>query len=336
MGTALLPSAVAEIADGLEGGIQFIYLGSLLGILGFAGFIIVRQVLIRRELDASAKAMGERIRAGDATAEEYFEMGSIMLRKKVYTQAVRNLKLAAEMWEGDQEDLAQIHNALGFGYLETDKLDASVAEFKKAVELQPGYVTAWNNLGDALGAMGLHRECLPVREDELAVGRVHFPNHTPQIEANLARCHTQLGNYAEALRLRRSVVAALQKREGPLSRMSLEAARCLANALGDAGEAEEQRAVLRQLWPRLRRALGDAHATTLSCGAKLAHALVERGHACSDSVIAEAEDILWECLEAARDGGADDVTAVALEKSLEETRRLYLAEEADDDGDKFT
>ena len=87
----------------------------------------------------------------------------------------------------------------------------------------------------------------------------------------------------------------------------------------------------------LRRALGDAHATTLSCGAKLAHALVERGHACSDSVIAEAEDILWECLEAARAGGADDdVTAVALEKSLEETRRLYLAEEADDDGDKFT
>ena len=197
-------------------------------------------------------------------------------------------------------------------------------------------VFAMNNLGDALGAMGLHRECLPVREDELAVGRVHFPNHTPQIEANLARCHTQLGNYAEALRLRRSVVAALQKREGPLSRMSLEAARCLANALGDAGEAEEQRAVLRQLWPRMRRALGEAHATTLSCGAKLAHALVERGHACSDSVIAEAEDILWECLEAARDGGADDVTAVALEKSLEETRRCDLAEEADDDGGKFT
>jgi hypothetical protein len=47
--------------------------------------------------------MGERIRSGEATAEEYFEMGSIMLRKKVFTQAVRNLKLAAQMWEGDQE-----------------------------------------------------------------------------------------------------------------------------------------------------------------------------------------------------------------------------------------
>ena len=144
------PAVIAEVADGLEGGIQAIYLGSLLAILGFAGFIIVRQVLIRRELDDSAKKMGERIRAGDATAEEYFEMGSIMLRKKVFTQAVRNLKLAAQMWEGDKEDLAQIHNALGFGYLSTDKVDEAISEFNKAVELTPGYVTAWNNLGDAL------------------------------------------------------------------------------------------------------------------------------------------------------------------------------------------
>ena len=86
--------------------------------------------------DESAKQMGERIRSGEATAEEYFEMGSIMLRKKVYTQAVRNLKLAAQMWEGDKEDLAQIHNALGFGYLSTDKLDEAVVEFNKAGEMR--------------------------------------------------------------------------------------------------------------------------------------------------------------------------------------------------------
>lgn len=29
------------------------------------------------------------------------------------------------------------------------QVDASIAEFKRAVNLQPGYVTAWNNLGDA-------------------------------------------------------------------------------------------------------------------------------------------------------------------------------------------
>lgn len=183
------PAVIAEVADGLEGGIQFVYLGSLLAILGFAGFIVVRQVLIRRELDESAKQMGERIRSGDATAEEYFEMGSIMLRKKVYTQAVRNLRLAAAQWEGAEEDLAQIHNALGFGYLSTDKLEEAVTEFKRAVELQPGYVTAWNNLGDALeqlkdvkGAMAAYEESLT-----LSPGNQVAENRLTEIKRRLTR-----------------------------------------------------------------------------------------------------------------------------------------------------
>ena len=29
------------------------------------------------------------------------------------------------------------------------KLDKGIAQFEKAVKIQPGYVTAWNNLGDA-------------------------------------------------------------------------------------------------------------------------------------------------------------------------------------------
>ena len=163
------PAVIAEVADGLEGGIQAIYLGSLLAILGFAGFIIVRQVFIRRELDDAAKKMGERIRAGDASAEEYFEMGSIMLRKKVFTQAVRNLKLAAQMWEGDKEDLAQIHNAIGFGYLSTDKLDEAIEEFNKAVELTPGYVTAWNNLGDTLEQKKEFKGAIEAYEESLSL-----------------------------------------------------------------------------------------------------------------------------------------------------------------------
>ena len=163
------PAVIAEVADGLEGGIQAIYLGSLLAILGFAGFIIVRQVFIRRELDDAAKKMGERIRAGDASAEEYFEMGSIMLRKKVFTQAVRNLKLAAQMWEGDKEDLAQMHNALGFGYLSTDKLDEAIEEFNKAVELTPGYVTAWNNLGDTLEQKKEFKGAIEAYEESLSL-----------------------------------------------------------------------------------------------------------------------------------------------------------------------
>ncbi len=43
----------------------------------------------------------------------------------------------------------QVHNALGFAYFNMQRTELAVKNYRKAVELQPGYVTAWNNLGDA-------------------------------------------------------------------------------------------------------------------------------------------------------------------------------------------
>jgi Flp pilus assembly protein TadD len=42
-----------------------------------------------------------------------------------------------------------VHNALGFAYFNMDRTELAVKNYRRAVELQPGYVTAWNNLGDA-------------------------------------------------------------------------------------------------------------------------------------------------------------------------------------------
>ena len=58
-----------QVSEGLETPIQLIYLLTLLGFLGAGAFLVVRQVLIRRELDEAAKQLGERIRTGEATCE---------------------------------------------------------------------------------------------------------------------------------------------------------------------------------------------------------------------------------------------------------------------------
>ena len=42
-----------------------------------------------------------------------------------------------------------MYNALGVSYKRDNKLDKAIQQFQKAVELEPGYVTAWNNLGDS-------------------------------------------------------------------------------------------------------------------------------------------------------------------------------------------
>ncbi|KAJ6952531.1 tetratricopeptide repeat domain-containing protein PYG7 [Populus alba x Populus x berolinensis] len=91
----------------------------------------------------------EQVRSGDATATGLFELGAVMLRRKYYPAATKYLLQAIEKWDGDDQDLAQVYNALGVSYVLDGKLDKGIKQFEAAVKLQPGYVTAWNNLGDA-------------------------------------------------------------------------------------------------------------------------------------------------------------------------------------------
>ncbi|THG01594.1 tetratricopeptide repeat domain-containing protein PYG7, chloroplastic isoform X1 [Camellia sinensis] len=140
---------VYEVGELFELGIQLSYLLLLLGFLGVGTFFVIRQVLVRRELDLSAKELQEQVRSGDASATELFELGAVMLRRKFYPAATKYLLQAIDKWDGDDQDLAQVHNALGVSYIRDGKLDKGIAQFETAVKLQPGYVTAWNNLGDA-------------------------------------------------------------------------------------------------------------------------------------------------------------------------------------------
>mmetsp|Transcript_63576 Transcript_63576/g.201053 ORF Transcript_63576/g.201053 Transcript_63576/m.201053 type:complete len:295 (+) Transcript_63576:143-1027(+) len=140
---------MGDLSSGLGGSVQLLYLGGILTLLGGAGYLIVRQVLIRRELDEAAKELGERVRSGGASSEELFEYGVVMLRKKVFTQSIKYLEEALQTWDGEEEELAQLHNALGFAYFNQNKTEAAIKQYNKAVKLQPGYLTAWNNLGDA-------------------------------------------------------------------------------------------------------------------------------------------------------------------------------------------
>lgn len=61
--------ALGELAEGLETPVQAIYLATLLGFLVVGAYLVVRQVLIRRELEEAAKVLGDRIRTGSASSE---------------------------------------------------------------------------------------------------------------------------------------------------------------------------------------------------------------------------------------------------------------------------
>jgi hypothetical protein len=46
----------------------------------------------------------------------------ILTRKRLYTQATKNLEKAKKLWDGEESELAQVHNALGFCYFNMDKV----------------------------------------------------------------------------------------------------------------------------------------------------------------------------------------------------------------------
>lgn len=61
----------------------------------------------------------------------------------------------------------QVYNALGVSYIRDEKLEKGIAQFEKAVKLQPGYVTAWNNLGDAYEKKNDFKAALKAFEEAL-------------------------------------------------------------------------------------------------------------------------------------------------------------------------
>lgn len=99
---------LGAMAEGLEAPVQIVYLSFLLVILSGAAFIVVRQVLMRREMDERSKVLGELIRTGDAESEDYYELGVVLARKRLFTQAMKNYTKAVKLWNGEEVELAQV------------------------------------------------------------------------------------------------------------------------------------------------------------------------------------------------------------------------------------
>ena len=64
-----LQSVAWDLAEGLEEPVQFLYIATLLGFAAVGAYLVVRQVIIRRDLEEAAKVLGERIRSGDGNSE---------------------------------------------------------------------------------------------------------------------------------------------------------------------------------------------------------------------------------------------------------------------------
>eukprot|EP00898_Chlorokybus_atmophyticus_P001924 jgi/Chlat1/2732/Chrsp182S02890 len=178
---------VAATGDAIEFSVQIVYLLALLAFLATGSFLVVRQVLIRRELETTAKDLQERARKGECSAGEYFDLGAVMLRKKYYFLAIKYLDQAIDKWDGDPAELSRVYNALGFAHFQSQELKEARSCYERALEADDTYVTAWNNLGDVFEKSKEYREALRCYRQALS-----FDESNPIAKGRLADMETKV------------------------------------------------------------------------------------------------------------------------------------------------
>ena len=124
------------------------YLVTLLVLLSVAAVLVIRQVYKTRRVEGTLNRLQSKLSKEKGSAQEYYELGSLLLDKKLYSQAITQLKQALKLLTKDEtEQAALIYNALGYTYFAQEQYDLAIRQYKEALEIAPNYVTALNNLG---------------------------------------------------------------------------------------------------------------------------------------------------------------------------------------------
>ena len=126
-----------------------VYISILLALLLFVAIFLFREIIRSRRTESRYSKLQDKLKKQKGTAQEYYELGSIFLDKKLFVQAIQLLQKGLKA-EDDiaAENKALVYNALGFAYYSQEQYDIAIRNYKEAIKLCPGYTVALNNLGN--------------------------------------------------------------------------------------------------------------------------------------------------------------------------------------------
>ena len=116
---------------------------SLCLLLGF----LFTQILRKKEIETELSELQKKNRSGTSSPPEQYSLGVIYLSKKLFDQAILQFSSALKNWDrSDTKGLANLYNTIGFTYFESGQYDVSIYYYKEAINLDPNYTIAMNNL----------------------------------------------------------------------------------------------------------------------------------------------------------------------------------------------
>jgi tetratricopeptide (TPR) repeat protein len=130
--------------------VPLLYLSILLLALATLSVFIGGQILERKRIEDNLSNLQNKIRNNKADADDYYELGSIYLSKKLFDQAIMQFRYALQIWKSeDFEGISNLYNTIGFTYAETEQYELAIYYYKEALKNDTEYTVALNNLGYA-------------------------------------------------------------------------------------------------------------------------------------------------------------------------------------------
>ena len=128
--------------------LPLIYISTLLGILLIAAFFILKEVIKTRLKENKFGKLQKKLKQEKGTAQEYYELGSLYLEKKLFVQSLTLFQKALKDKEIEPENKALVYNAIGYSYFAQEQYDIAIRQYKEALKIYPEYVIALNNLAN--------------------------------------------------------------------------------------------------------------------------------------------------------------------------------------------
>ena len=186
--------------------VPLLYLSILLVSLITLSVFIGRQIIERKEIEDNLSVLQNKIRNNEASAEDYYELGSIYLSKKLFDQAILQFRYALQIWKNeDLEGISSLYNTIGFTYAETEQYELAIYYYKEALKNDDDYTVALNNLGYAYEKQRMISEALSAYrqvierepENETAASRIQIlKRRIPKSDDRIRTCDILLPKQA--------------------------------------------------------------------------------------------------------------------------------------------
>ena len=145
-----------------------VYLSGIVIFLTGLAIFILFQIIKTRRIESRFSRLQNKLQKEKGTPQEYYDLGSIYLDKKLFVQAIKLLEKALKASKKvEPENQALIYNALGYAYFSQEQLDLAIRNYKEAIKLYPEYAIALNNLANAYEKKQMINKAVETYEETL-------------------------------------------------------------------------------------------------------------------------------------------------------------------------